>query len=127
MNDFKKGGRPEKENKREKSKILYFTNSEFEELNSMFKDSIYQNMNEMMRDILLKKQFKVLTLDNELKEERNKIIEECRRIGNNFNQLIKLFNQKKLNYFTENDVQRIHSNVEMIKDLYLLIEKNVKK
>lgn len=127
MNDFKKGGRPEKENKREKSKILYFTNSEFEELNSMFKDSIYQNMNEMMRDILLKKQFKVLTLDNELKEERNKIIEECRRIGNNFNQLIKLFNQKKLYYFTENDVQRIHSNVEMIKDLYLLIEKNVKK
>jgi hypothetical protein len=81
----------------------------------------------MMRDILLKKQFKVLTLDNELKEERNKIIEECRRIGNNFNQLIKLFNQKKLNYFTENDVQRIHLNVEMIKDLYLLIEKNVKK
>lgn len=127
MSNLNKGGRPEKENKREKSKVLYFTNSEFEELNKLFKDSIYHNMNEMMRDILLKKQFKVLTLDQELKIERNKIVEECRRIGNNFNQLIKLFNQKKLNYFTENDVKRIHSNIEMIKDLYIQIEKNVQK
>ena len=31
MNNFKKGGRPEIEIKRDKSKLIYFTNAEFEQ------------------------------------------------------------------------------------------------
>lgn len=121
-----KGGRPNKEIKRTKEKRVLFTEDEFEQLNKMFKDSIYHSVNEMIRDILLKKQYKVVTLDNELRVERNRIIEECRRIGNNFNQLIKYFNQKKLDYFTEKDILFIKINIEQIKMLYVKIEENVR-
>ena len=51
-------------------------------------------MNEMIRCVLLKKQYKVVTLDNELREERNIIIGEYRRIGINFNDLFKYYSQK---------------------------------
>jgi hypothetical protein len=122
-----KGGRPYKEIKRTKEKRVLFTEDEFEQLNNMFKDSIYYSMNEMIRDILLKKQYKVVTLDNELRVERNRIIEECRRIGNNFNQLIKNFNQKKLDYFTEKDILFIKLNIEQIKILYSKIEENINR
>jgi hypothetical protein len=122
-----KGGRPNKEIKRTKEKRVLFTEDEFEQLNNMFKDSIYYSMNEMIRDILLKKQYKVVTLDNELRQERNFIIGECRRIGNNFNQLIKNFNQKKLDYFTEKDIHFIKLNIEQIKMLYSKIEEDVRK
>lgn len=122
-----KGGRPYKEIKRTKEKRVLFTEDEFEQLNNMFKDSIYYSMNEMIRDILLKKQYKVVTLDNELRVERNRIIEECRRIGNNFNQLIKNFNQKKLDYFTEKDILFIKLNIEQIKILYSKIEENIRR
>lgn len=121
-----KGGRPNKEIKRTKEKRILFTEDEFEQLNKMFKDSIYHSVNDMIRDILLKKKYKVVTLDNELREERNIIIGECRRIGNNFNQLIKYFNQKKLDYFTEKDILFIKINIEQIKMLYVKIEENVR-
>lgn len=122
-----KGGRPNKEIKRTKEKRVLFTEHEFEQLNNMLKDSIYYSMNEMIRDILLKKQYKVVTLDNELKQERNIIIGECRRVGNNFNQLIKNFNQKKLDYFTDKDIHFLKINIEQIKMLFGKIEENIKR
>lgn len=122
-----KGGRPNKEIKRTKEKRVLFTEDEFEQLNNMLKDSIYYSMNEMIRDILLKKQYKVVTLDNELKQERNIIIGECRRVGNNFNQLIKNFNQKKLDYFTDKDIHFLKINIEQIKMLFGKIEENIKR
>ncbi|BDB56080.1 plasmid mobilization protein [Flavobacterium ammonificans] len=122
-----KGGRPNKEIKRTKEKRVLFTEDEFEQLNKMFKDSIYHSVNEMIRDILLKKEYKVVTLDNELREERNIIIGECRRVGNNFNQLIKNFNQKKLDYFTDKDIHFLKINIEQIKMLFGKIEENIKR
>lgn len=122
-----KGGRPNKEIKRTKEKRVLFTEDEFEQLNNMLKESIYYSMNEMIRDILLKKQYKVVTLDNELKQERNIIIGECRRVGNNFNQLIKNFNQKKLDYFTDKDIHFLKINIEQIKMLFGKIEENIKR
>lgn len=122
-----KGGRPNKEIKRTKEKRVLFTEDEFEQLNIIFKDSIYYSMNEMIRDVLLKKQYKVVTLDNKMRQERNIIIGECRRIGNNFNQLIKNFNQKKLDYFTEKDIHFLKINIEQIKMLYEKIEENIRR
>lgn len=122
-----KGGRPNKEIKRTKEKRVLFTEDEFEQLHKMLNDSIYHSMNEMIRDILLKKQYKVVTLDNELKQERNIIIGECRRVGNNFNQLIKNFNQKKLDYFTDKDIHFLKINIEQIKMLFGKIEENIKR
>ena len=95
MNNFKKGGRPEIEIKRDKSKLIYFTNAEFEQLNKMLTQGEYQNMNDMIRGILLNNQYKIITLDFDERIQRNILIEEARRIGNNFNQLLKHFNQKK--------------------------------
>jgi hypothetical protein len=55
MNNFKKSGRPEIEKKRTKEKRILFTEAEFQKLNKLFSESAYQTMNDMIRDILLKK------------------------------------------------------------------------
>ena len=42
--------------KRDKSKLIYFTNAEFEQLNKMLTQGEYQNMNDMIRGVLLNNQ-----------------------------------------------------------------------
>lgn len=125
MNNFKKGGRPEIEIKRDKSKLIYFTNAEFEQLNKMLTQGEYQNMNDMIRGILLNNQYKIITLDFDERIQRNILIEEARRIGNNFNQLLKHFNQKKMDYFTKEEISILNTNIIQIKTVYDKIEQKI--
>lgn len=125
MNNFKKGGRPEIEIKRDKSKLIYFTNAEFEQLNKMLTQGEYQNMNDMIRGILLNNQYKIITLDFDERIQRNILIEEARRIGNNFNQLLKHFNQKKLDHFTKEEISILNTNIIQIKTVYDKIEQKI--
>jgi hypothetical protein len=126
MKKVNKGGRPSTEIKRDKEKRILFTKSEFKQLEIIFKESIYVNMNDMIRDILLKNEYRVVALDKDLLNHKNLLLEECKRIGNNFNQMIKLFNQKKLNYFTKEEIQKMIFNIEEIKKLYINIEHSFK-
>ena len=125
MNNFKKGGRPEIEIKRDKSKLIYFTNAEFEQLNKMLTQGEYQNMNDMIRGILLNNQYKIITLDFDERIQRNILIEEARRIGNNFNQLLKHFNQKKMDHFTKEEISILNTNIIQIKTVYDKIEQKI--
>ena len=125
MNNFKKGGRPEIEIKRDKSKLIYFTNAEFEQLNKMLTQGEYQNMNDMIRGILLNNQYKIIALDFDERIQRNILIEEARRIGNNFNQLLKHFNQKKMDYFTKEEISILNTNIIQIKTVYDKIEQKI--
>ncbi len=125
MNNFKKGGRPEIEIKRDKSKLIYFTNAEFEQLNKMLTQGEYQNMNDMIRGILLNNQYKIITLDFDERIQRNILIEEARRIGNNFNQLLKHFNQKKMDHFTKEEISILNTNIILIKTVYDKIEQKI--
>lgn len=122
---FKKGGRPEIEIKRDKSKLIYFTNAEFEQLNKMLTQGEYQNMNDMIRGILLNNQYKIITLDFDERIQRNILIEEARRIGNNFNQLLKHFNQKKMDHFTKEEISILNTNIIQIKTVYDKIEQKI--
>lgn len=125
MDNFKKGGRPEIEIKRDKSKLIYFTNAEFEQLNKMLTQGEYQNMNDMIRGILLNNQYKIITLDFDERIQRNILIEEARRIGNNFNQLLKHFNQKKMDHFTKEEISILNTNIIQIKTVYDKIEQKI--
>lgn len=125
MNNFKKGGRPEIEIKRDKSKLIYFTNAEFEQLNKMLTQGEYQNMNDMIRGILLNNQYKIIALDFDERIQRNILIEEARRIGNNFNQLLKHFNQKKMDHFTKEEISILNTNIIQIKTVYDKIEQKI--
>ena len=125
MNNFKKGGRPEIEIKRDKSKLIYFTNAGFEQLNKMLTQGEYQNMNDMIRGILLNNQYKIITLDFDERIQRNILIEEARRIGNNFNQLLKHFNQKKMDHFTKEEISILNTNIIQIKTVYDKIEQKI--
>ena len=125
MNNFKKGGRPEIEIKRDKSKLIYFTNAEFEQLNKMLTQGEYQNMNDMIRGILLNNQYKIITLDFDERIQRNILIEEARRIGNNFNQLLKHFNQKKMDHFTKEEISILNTNIIQIKTVYDKLEQKI--
>lgn len=125
MNKDNKRGRPITEIKRDKEKRILFTECEFEQLNKLYKESTYVKMNDMIRDILLKNEYKVITIDQDLLNHKNLLLEECRRIGNNFNQMIKLFNQKKLDYFTHDEIQKMLFNVQEIQKIYSKIESTI--
>lgn len=127
MENLKKGGRPKLEKKRKIRKEMVFTEEEFELLNKRLSEGEYQNMNDMLRDILLNNQYKIITLDFDARIKKNILIEEVRRIGNNFNQLMKHLNQKKLNYFTVEDIGQLNKSILEIKSIYEKIEKNIRK
>lgn len=126
MENLKKGGRPKLEKKRKIRKEMVFTEDEFELLNKRLSEGEYQNMNDMLRDILLNNQYNIITLDFDARIKKNILIEEVRRIGNNFNQLMKHLNQKKLNYFTVEDIGQLNKSILEIKSIYEKIEKNIR-
>lgn len=118
----KKNGRPESKIKRDKEKRILFTDLEFNIINKMFEESDYTNMNNMIRDILLNRQYRVVTFDNDARIKKGILIEEVRRIGNNFNQLVKSFNQRKMDSFTQAEIYHLIKNVDEIKEVYVKIE-----
>lgn len=127
MNKLNKGGRPEKEEKRTKEKRILFTDQEFETLNKRYSDSkIYHSLNEMIRDILLRNEYKIITTDQKLAFETNILIGSVKKIGNNFNQLLKHLNQKKLDNFSTDEKNIIIFNIHEIKKYYIKIENFLK-
>ena len=118
-----KGGRPLKEVKRDKRIQISITNDEFEILNKRYLESkIYHSLNEMIRDLLLKNQYKVITTDQNLLVETSILLGSVRKIGNNFNQLLKHLNQKKADNFSTDEKNIIIFNIQEIKKFYIKIE-----
>jgi hypothetical protein len=124
-NNNNKGGRPKITQKRNIGRTIWFNDKELEILNQRFSQGEYLSFNDMIRDILINNRYKIITLDFDAKIQRNILIEETRRIGNNFNQLVKLFNQKKLEHFTREEIVVLNAVVIQIKSIYDKIEKNV--
>ncbi len=124
-NNNNKGGRPKIIQKRNIGRTIWFNDKELEILNQRFSHGEYLSFNDMIRDILINNRYKIITLDFDAKIQRNILIEETRRIGNNFNQLVKLFNQKKLDHFTKEEIVVLNTVVIQIKSIYDKIEKNV--
>jgi hypothetical protein len=125
MENNNKGGRPKIIQKRNIGRTIWFNDKELEILNQRFSQGEYLSFNDMIRDILINNRYKIITLDFDAKIQRNILIEETRRIGNNFNQLVKLFNQKKLDHFTKEEIVVLNTVVIQIKSIYDKIEKNV--
>lgn len=123
----KKGGRPEIESKRTKGKVLYFNSEEFEHLNVMYEEGQYQNLSDMIRDIIFNKQYVVISLDNNARNQRGVLIEEVKRIGNNFNQLIKGLNQKKIEHLTNEEKNILIVLLTQIKKIYADIHEQIEK
>jgi hypothetical protein len=124
-NNNNKGGRPKIIQKRNIGKTIWLNNEELEILNQRFSQGEYLSFNDMIRDILINNRYKIITLDFDAKIQRNILIEETRRIGNNFNQLVKLFNQKKLDHFTKEEIVALNTVVIQIKNIYDKIEKTL--
>ena len=123
MAQYNKGGRPKIENKREIRIKINFTKEEFGILNKRYLESrIYHSLNEMIRDLLLKNQYKVVTTDQNLLVESTILICSVRKIGNNFNQLLKHLNQKKIDNFSTDEKNIIIFNLQEIKKFYIKIE-----
>ena len=116
MARFNKGGRPESEIKKEIRKNIYFTKDELEFLKLKYSESkMYHNLNDMIRDILLKNEYKVLTTDQKLLVETSFLIGFVRKVGVNFNQLMKHFNQKKLDSFSASERDEVIFNLQEIR------------
>lgn len=122
MSNINKGGRPKKEVKRTKEKRILLTEFEVEQIDKMFSESDYTNMNSMIRDILLKKKYRIVTFNNDARIQRGILIEEVRRIGNNFNQLMKSFNERKMDSFSKFEIEILLKNLDEIKEVFFKIE-----
>lgn len=100
-------GRPQLEDKRNKHLKVYLNSKEKEELEKLLSKSIYNNSSEMIRDVVFNKRFKVISIDEKSNQEKAILITQIKRLGVNFNTLIKMLNSKKLNYFTNDDIKII--------------------
>lgn len=125
MENYKKGGRPKSIEKRKIGKTIWFNNEEHQILEKRLSEGEYLSFNDMIRDILMNNQYKIITLDFDERIKKNILIEEVRRIGNNFNQLIKHFNLKKLDHFTKEEILALNKNVVEIRTIYEKIEKTI--
>ena len=115
--------RPKIENKKEIVKHIRFTKEEFEILNKKYSESkVYHSLNAMIRDILLNNQYKIISTDQNLLAQSSILIGSVRKIGNNFNQLLKHLNQKKLDNFSTDEKNIIIFNLQEIKNYYIKIE-----
>lgn len=114
--------RPENIIKRKNRKEILFSDEEFVKINSLFLESDYNNINSMIRDILLNNEYRVVTFDNDSRIQRGILIEEVRRIGNNFNQLMRSFNQRKMDSFSKSEITLLLKNLDEIKIVYYKIE-----
>lgn len=124
---MKKGGAPTKEKKKNKYISFRVNDDEYEQLNKLLKKSSYNKMSDLTRDILLNNRYNVVALDDNMLLIRTKLLVEIRRIGNNFNQLIKSFNQKKTDSFTKDEIGYIINSMKNIEYIYSKIEENIKQ
>lgn len=123
-----KGGRPEKEIKRNKRIQISITPKEFDDLNILYNNSkIYHSLNEMIRDILLNNKYETKTIDEKGYTESIILISSVRKIGNNFNQLLRHLNQKKLDNFGTDERNQIQFNLQEIRKIFISINEYIKK
>ncbi|SHL93949.1 hypothetical protein SAMN05443543_107138 [Flavobacterium flevense] len=127
MKNQNKGGRPKVEDKRKIGKTIWFTESENKILTTLLTEGEYQSYNELIRDIVINKKYQVISLDSDSRIQKNILIEQTRRIGNNFNQLIKHFNEKKLDHFTKEEILALLKLLNDIKIIYERIQKTIKE
>jgi len=106
---------------------INLNDKEKEKIDELFKDSNYNYVTEMIRDIVLNNQYKVVSTDLEMYEIRLQLLNEARRIGNNFNQLLKHFNQNKKDNFSKEDIQIMLNMLNNIDKTYSKINENFKK
>ena len=123
----KNGGRPKLEIKKDFLIGCKVTKEEKEKFLDLFNESNYNNMSSMFKDILINRQFKVITTDKEMYLIRKNILTEVKRIGNNFNQLIKSFNQKKTDNFTKEEIQTLLFQMKEIEKIYSQIFDNLQQ
>ncbi len=95
-------------------------------IDELFKNSNYSYVADMARDILLNNKYSIVTNDNEMFQIRSELLNEVRRVGNNFNQLLKHFNQKKSENFTQDDIENMIFLLSEIKLKFNQINENFK-
>lgn len=124
---MKKGGRPKKDIIKDKGLYIKITDSEKNQIKNIFEASSYNSISKMILDIVINNKYETYSTDQSMYEKRTELLNESRRIGNNFNQLLKHFNQKKDTIFTEGDIKNIIKSLDEIKNIYENINKNFKE
>ena len=118
----KKGGRPKKKpsDKRSSRIEIRLSEKEKQEFKHLLDTSVYKSYSDMIRDIVLLRDFKVRTLDPDLREEKSLLITEAKYLGNNFNQFLKQIHSKKLTYFTSSEKDQV---LKSIKEIHIILYK----
>lgn len=115
-------GAPLKKIKRNDKLVVQLYPSEKKKIIDIVEKSAYNNTSDFVRDVTLNGIYKVVTIDNDLINRNDLLLQQVRNIGNNFNQLLKNIHSKKLSYFTQEDIKNVTENLNEIKDIYTKIE-----
>jgi len=120
-----KGGAPKKEINRDKYIKIYLTSKEKQQIKLKLDKSIHNTFSDLARSILLKNEYKVVSIDEKLIDLNNQLIGETRKIGVNFNQLIKVFNTKKKDNFSQDDINKLLFLMQNIEKNFKLINEKI--
>lgn len=104
--EIKRGGRPLKEEKKNKRFEFRITEREQRKIQELFDESSYDNLSEMILDVLINRKFqhKYAQFDNEKLIELGKYSFQIKKIGANIHQILKNMNQKKYNILDKKDI-----------------------
>lgn len=114
----KKSGRPVLDDKRDRCIRIYVNSEEKDQFENLLKASMHNKMGVMLREIILQKDYKVIHIDPDLVQERAILITQCKKIGVNFNEFMKMMHSKKLSYFTNSDIIAVKKELQNISVLF---------
>jgi len=110
--------RPPVEDYRNYKVVGYLNDVEKAKFKELLANSVYRNQSEMIRDIILNNRYKVVSVDQNMVQEKAIIVTQIKKIGTNFNSLLRLLHTKKLNYFTQNDIKQLRESLISLNEFF---------
>ena len=115
-----------KENNKNEIIRIRLTSEEKDSLIKIYKEKGFSSASNFIRSLVFGKIIGENQQEQEKKDLRD-LVYELNRIGNNFNQLVKLLHTRKVEYISEIELDLLKENIKNIGAVYAKIDESLSK
>lgn len=94
---------PFNDNKKEIMKTFRFSKKEINDFEIQTKEGNYQNITKMIKDIILNKKYRVISIDLEAQKNTMIILKEVREIANDYKKIASKMDSQNIESFTSEE------------------------
>lgn len=113
------------ENKKEIFKTFRFSRKEINEFEIQAKEGNYQNTTKLMKDILLNKKYRTITIDLEARKNTTELISEAKKIVGHYKIIAENMNAKNIESFSSDEKTELISLLFTTSRLYSKIYEQI--